>query len=95
LPPEDPNFLDSLANIASTANEIGDSALDTQVLGWLQDLFDRALKPGTRADVLVKLGHALASFTGGRGNRPGDHEPARDIAERVIEIGTRTLGPDH
>ena len=91
----DPNFLDSLENMASTANEIGDSALDTQVLGWLQDLFTSALKPGARADVLVKLGHTLAWFTGRRGNRPSVHERARDIAEYVIEAGTRTLGPDH
>jgi eukaryotic-like serine/threonine-protein kinase len=91
----DPGFLDELGNIVGAVNEIADPALDARVLGWLEDLFCRAGKPGMRADVYVQLGHALAWWAGGRGDGPGDHEHARDIAQDVIETGTRMLGPDH
>lgn len=46
-------------------------------------------------DSFVQLGRILAWWTGGKDDGDGDHARARDIVQRILDFGTRALGPDH
>lgn len=90
------DITDAFMNIAATAQELADPALDAEISGWLESLYERQLAlDKVLAAPFVELSWVVAWWTGGRNDGDGDHERASEIARYAVEFGSGVFGPDN